>query len=86
LDHVRETRFPVPKINIFGTPSCPIPYKTSPFCATGVPKISEFAPEPEVPKFACRVVSIQCLTVWFAASLQAGPLAAARPARLGAQR
>jgi hypothetical protein len=45
LEHARETRFPVTKITLFVTPGWLEPCKTRPFCATGAPKISEFAPE-----------------------------------------
>jgi hypothetical protein len=50
LEHLRETRFTAPKITLCGTASWPAAYKISPFRATGVPKIIEYAPEHESSK------------------------------------
>jgi hypothetical protein len=44
LEHLCKTRFRVPKITLCGTPDSPAPNNTSLLRATGVPKISEFAP------------------------------------------
>ena len=50
LEHVRETRFPVPKFDLSVTRRLLVHCRTSHFSQTRAPKLIEFAPDRKVPK------------------------------------